>query len=105
MRQIWSINRSTPFCLFSAEINGIEKEKAQLNRDLARLQNAMVRLNKIIFEQRSSGSALEQENRLAEEDFLRRIREKETQAVEAESKLNEAVREKEDLLEELLETE
>lgn len=88
-----------------AEINNIEKEKTQLNRDLVQLQNSMVRLNKRIFEQRSSGTALEQENRLAEEDFMRRIREKETQAVEIEAQLEEAVREKEDLLAELLETE
>ncbi|KAL5104888.1 Coiled-coil domain-containing protein 40 [Taenia crassiceps] len=88
-----------------SEINNIEKEKTQLNRDLVQLQNSMVRLNKRIFEQRSSGSALEQENRLAEEDFMRRIREKETQAVEAEAQLEDAVREKEDLLAELLETE
>ena len=91
--------------LLLAEINSIEKEKVDLNRDLVRLQNAMMRLNKIIFEQRSSGSALEQENRLAEEDFLRRIREKETQVVEAEAQLEQAVKDKEDLLAELLETE
>ncbi|KAL5962112.1 Coiled-coil domain-containing protein 40, partial [Taenia solium] len=87
------------------QINNIEKEKSQLNRDLVQLQNSMVRLNKRIFEQQSSGTALEQENRLAEEDFMRRIREKETQAVETEAQLEDAVREKEDLLAELLETE
>lgn len=88
-----------------AEVTAIEKEKVQLNRDLAHLQNSMARLNKRIFEQRSSSDALEQENRLAEEDFVRRIREKETQAVEAEAQLEEAVRDKEDLLAELMETE
>lgn len=88
-----------------AEINAIEKEKVQLTRDVERLQNSMIRLNKCIYEQRSSSDALEQENRFAEEDFVLRIREKETQAVEAEAQLAEAVREKEDLLADLLETE
>ncbi|VDL61080.1 unnamed protein product [Hymenolepis diminuta] len=88
-----------------SEINAIEKEKAQLTRDVERLQNSMIRLNKCIYEQRSSSDALEQENRFAEEDFFLRIREKETQAVEAEAQLAEAVREKEDLLADLLETE
>ncbi|KAM7536376.1 hypothetical protein Aperf_G00000087797 [Anoplocephala perfoliata] len=88
-----------------SEVSAIEKEKAQLNRDLVHLQNSMARLNKRIFEQRSSSDALEQENRLAEEDFMRRIREKETQAVEAEAQLEEAVRDKEDLLADLMETE
>ncbi|KAM3173123.1 hypothetical protein ACTXT7_013109 [Hymenolepis weldensis] len=94
-----SISRSQP------EINAIEKEKVQLTRDIERLQNSMIRLNKCIHEQRSSSDALEQENRFAEEDFILRIREKETQAVEAEAQLAEAVREKEDLLSDLLETE
>nr|CDS29578.1 coiled coil domain containing protein 40 [Hymenolepis microstoma] len=88
-----------------SEINSIEKEKAQLSREVERLQNSMTRLNKCIYEQRSSSDAIEQENRFAEEDFILRIREKETQAVEAEAHLEEAVRDKEDLLADLLETE
>ncbi|VDD81990.1 unnamed protein product [Mesocestoides corti] len=86
-------------------INTIERERTNLERDVVHLQNSMARLNKSIYTKRSSGTALEQENRLAEEDFVRSIREKEMQAVEAEGRLKEAIQEKEDLLAELIETE
>uniref|UniRef100_A0A5K3F4Z8 TEX12 protein n=1 Tax=Mesocestoides corti TaxID=53468 RepID=A0A5K3F4Z8_MESCO len=88
-----------------SEINTIERERTNLERDVVHLQNSMARLNKSIYTKRSSGTALEQENRLAEEDFVRSIREKEMQAVEAEGRLKEAIQEKEDLLAELIETE
>ncbi len=65
----------------------------------------MARLNKCIFKKRASGSALEQENKLAEEEFVLSLREKETNAVEAEARLEETIKEKEDLLAELIETE
>lgn len=65
----------------------------------------MARLNKDIYNKRSSGSALEQDNKLAEEDFIRSLREKESEAVESEAKLEEAIKEKEDFLAELIEAE
>ncbi|VDL92767.1 unnamed protein product [Schistocephalus solidus] len=88
-----------------ADINSLEREKAQMNRDMTRLQNSMARINKMIFVKKSSGTALEQENKLAEEDFVRALREKEQETVEMQSKLDAVIKEKEELLSELIETE
>ncbi|VDN37232.1 unnamed protein product [Dibothriocephalus latus] len=46
-----------------------------------------------------------QENKLAEEDFVRALREKEQETVEMQSKLDAVIKEKEELLSELIETE
>nr|VZI01346.1 unnamed protein product [Spirometra erinaceieuropaei] len=88
-----------------ADINSLEREKVQMNRDMTRLQNSMARINKMIFVKKSSGTALEQENKLAEEDFVRALREKEQETVEMQSKLDAVIKEKEELLSELIETE
>ncbi|KAF8569867.1 hypothetical protein P879_00823 [Paragonimus westermani] len=80
-----------------------EREKAELERELKHLQYDTVRLNALIAKEKSTGENLSNENRLAETDFVRALREKEMEAAELQSKVESLKAEREDMLNELVE--
>ncbi|KAF5405478.1 Coiled-coil domain-containing protein 40 [Paragonimus heterotremus] len=82
-----------------------EREKAELERELKHLQYDTVRLNAMIAKEKSTGENLSNENRLAETDFVRALREKEMEAAELQSKVESLRAEREDMLNELVEVE
>lgn len=87
------------------EIAVQERDKNELERELKHLRNNTTRLNALIAKERSTGEHLINENKLAETDFIRSLRAKEAEAVEMQSKLDSIKKEREDLLNELVEVE
>ncbi|THD22944.1 Coiled-coil domain-containing protein 40 [Fasciola hepatica] len=82
-----------------------ERDKAELERELKHLRNNTTRLNALIAKERTAGEHLVNENKLAETDFVRALREKEAEAVEMQSKLDSIKKEREEMLNELVEVE
>ncbi|CAL8088462.1 unnamed protein product [Calicophoron daubneyi] len=82
-----------------------ERERAELQRELKHLQYDTQRLNFLIAKEKTTGHNLTRENMLAETDFVRALREKEVEAVELQAKVDGLNKEREDMLNELVEVE
>ncbi|TGZ64011.1 hypothetical protein CRM22_006584 [Opisthorchis felineus] len=87
------------------EIAVQEREKVELERELKHLQNDTGRLNGLIAKEKVAGENLTNENKLAETDFVRTLRGKEMEVAELQGKLDELKREREEVLNELVEIE
>ncbi|CAH8676800.1 unnamed protein product [Schistosoma rodhaini] len=82
-----------------------EREKNDLKKELKHLQNDITRINTMIAKEKTTEEYLDNENKLTEIDFIRSLKEKETEAADLQEKVDKALKDKEDLLSELVEVE
>ncbi|RTG86726.1 uncharacterized protein DC041_0013022 [Schistosoma bovis] len=81
------------------------REKNDLKKELKHLQNDITRINTMIAKEKTTEECLDNENKLTEIDFIRSLKEKETEAANLQEKVDKALKDKEDLLSELVEVE
>ncbi|CAH8651453.1 unnamed protein product [Schistosoma curassoni] len=81
------------------------REKNDLKKELKHLQNDITRINTMIAKEKTTEECLDNENKLTEIDFIRSLKEKETEAANLQEKVDKALKDKEDLLSELIEVE
>ncbi|CAH8624434.1 unnamed protein product [Heterobilharzia americana] len=87
------------------EITIQEREKNDLEKELRHLQNDITRMNTMIANEKTNEESLNNENKLSEIDFARSLKEKETEAANLQEKVDHVLKDKEDLLNELVEVE
>ncbi|CAH8666452.1 Coiled-coil domain-containing protein 40 [Schistosoma haematobium] len=81
------------------------REKNDLKKELKHLQNDITRINTMIAKEKTTEECLDNENKLTEIDFIRSLKEKETEAANLQEKVDKALKDKEDLLSGLVEVE
>ncbi|CAH8869851.1 unnamed protein product [Trichobilharzia szidati] len=81
------------------------REKNDLEKELRHLQNDITRMNTMIAKEKTNEENLNNENKLAEIDFVRSLKEKETEAANLQEKVDQTQKDKENLLNELVEVE
>ncbi|CAH8578989.1 unnamed protein product [Schistosoma turkestanicum] len=81
------------------------REKNDLKKELGHLQNDITRINSMIAKEKTTEEYLNNENKLTEIDFIRSLKEKEIEAANLQEKVHQALMDKEDLLNELVEVE
>ncbi|CAH8653499.1 unnamed protein product [Schistosoma bovis] len=81
------------------------REKNDLKKELKHLQNDITRINTMIAKEKTTEECLDNENKLTEIDFIRSLKEKETEAANLQEKVDKTLKDKEDLLSELVEVE
>lgn len=78
-----------------AEIEGQNKETADVERNIRILQNDMTKLNQLITKNRNQQEMLEQGNLLLESDFIHALKEAELDCIQMQTRVSQLKEEKE----------